>query len=265
MLAQARESMLFSYDSLTMQREIAEVGYDDFTPGVEDTEALRGERDVLDKLAYMVENRTIRGVSVPKKPDYDAPKEQFISSFYGMLGIPIDPAVELDGSAKSVILGPQAAGFHGVRDYIIEMSENGAAVVCTKGFEELTGYHSADGVPVIDRRASGKLDALHTDADNWNIVDMPEDELNALRDYLMKPLGLTLRGPSRVGLTLYDDDMEVVQNFNDFEVEITLDLFGRSRKARRIELTLPENSGATMKREGSVYTLRIPARTYVVL
>lgn len=264
-LAQARESMLFCYGSLNVQKEIEEVGIDGYTPGVANTEALRGERDGLDRLAYMIENKTVVGVSVPKKPDDDAKKERYISSIYGLLGIPVNPAVVLEDQATSVILGPQAAGYRGVRDYLLRMTEKGVPVVCTKGFESMTGYRSAADVPVIDTSLQGKLPVGGDEADNWNLMQMPEAELSALRDYLTRPLGLTLRAPTRVALNLYDDDLEVLQNFNDFDVQVELDLFGRNRKTRAVKLVLSEGRRVSLAREATRYRITLPARTLAVL
>ena len=93
-LGGAKESMLFCYRALSEEQ-----------PGMEDTEALRAERPGLLKLAYLTETKKIVGVSVPKKPDVDAEEERYLSSFYGMLGIPVCPEVDLDAGAPSAILG----------------------------------------------------------------------------------------------------------------------------------------------------------------
>ena len=213
----------------------------------------------------MIENKTVVGVSVPKKPDDDAKKERYISSIYGLLGIPVNPAVVLEDQATSVILGPQAAGYRGVRDYLLRMTEKGVPVVCTKGFESMTGYRSAADVPVIDTSLQGKLPVGDDEADNWNLMQMPEAELCALRDYLTRPLGLTLRAPTRVALNLYDDDLEVLQNFNDFDVQVELDLFGRNRKTRAVKLVLSEGRRVSLAREATRYRITLPARTLAVL
>lgn len=258
-LAQAKESMLFCYENLNRQVEIEERGYGHYTPGIEDTEALRNELPLLHQLAYLTETKTLTGVAVPKKPDYDPPKEQYLSPFYGMLGIPVNPEIELDDTAPSVILGTQAVGFPGIRDYLLAEKAKGTPVIVTKGFAEMVGYEPEEGEYIVDVEAGGK------EYDRWNLVDMPAEELQSFRDTLTKPLGLTLEAPSRVGLNLYDDDMEVLQNFNDFDVEVKLDLFGRNPKTRNVVLTLPEEAAVEMKKEGSCYTIKLPARAYAVL
>ncbi len=267
-LAQAKESMLFCYGSLIVENGDPEKYDEGYTPGISNTEALRKERPALEKLAYLIETKKIVGVSVPKMPHYDAKKERFLSSFYGMIGIPVNPDVELDPCAPSVILGSQAVGYPGIRDYYLKRKSEGKATAFTQGFCEQLGCF--DEPCVIDIAKYGREETLQlsegaTPADNWNIIRMPEGELNKLRDTLTKPLGLTFRAPVKVALNLYDDDMEVIQNFNDEPIEVTLDLFGRNAKARQILLTLSEDQQAELLRCGSIYTVKIPARTYVVL
>ena len=241
-LGGAKESMLFCYRALSEEQ-----------PGMEDTEALRKERPGLLKLAYLTENKRIVGVSVPKKPDVDAEEERYLSSFYGMLGIPVCPEVSLDENAPSAILGAQALGFAGIRDYALDLQERGVPTAYSAAFLRKTGLAAA-GAPVID-----------PGADNWTLMDMEKGALDALRDALTAPLGLRFRAPTRVALNLYDQDMEVIQNFLDEPVEVELDLFGRDPKARKIALVLSEGRKVDLAREGSLYRLTIPPRTLVVL
>ena len=150
--------MLFCYRALSEEQ-----------PGMEDTEALRAERPGLLKLAYLTETKQIVGVSVPKKPDVDAEEERHLSSFYGMLGIPVCPEVDLDAGAPSAILGAQALGFAGIRDYALDMREKGVPLAFSEAFLRKTGLSAGPDDPVI---APG--------ADNWSLMDMDAEALNAL-------------------------------------------------------------------------------------
>ncbi len=244
-LGHAKESMLFCAADLMYSER----------GGVEENEAWLKEREGLLKLAYLTENKEIVGISVPKQPHVDAPTEKYLSSCYGMLGLPIAPDVALDPEAKAVILGDQANFYPGVRDYVIEMREKGAAIAYTDAFLARQALENEPGIPAFSMKG-----------DKWNIIrNMSEEDRNTLRDYLMKPLGVTLRGPASVALNLYDDDMEVLQNFNDFDVEVKLDLFGRNRKVRKLIHVLSEGNKVEVTREGSVYTVKLPARTLAVL
>lgn len=242
-LGGAKESMLFCFRALEEEH-----------PGMEDTQALRKERPGLDKLSYLIDGKGIVGVSIPKAPDVDAEQERYLSSFYGMLGIPVRPQARLDANADSVLLGTQALGFAGIRDYVISMKEKGTALAYSAGFLAYTGLEPCDDIAAID-----------PGDDNWSLMDMPYEQLNALRDHLLTPLGLQLRAPTRTAINLYDQDMEVLQNFNDFDVEIDLDLYGRDGKARRVALTLSDDKKVRLERNGTRYHIHLPARTLAVL
>jgi hypothetical protein len=189
-LGGARESMLFCYHGLT-----------DNDLGISDNAAFRAEREGLHKLAYLISNKKPRGVMAPKMMDYDPPVEQLIYGYIGMMGIPAVADIRLDETADAAILGPQAAKFPNVRRFAMDFHRKGKALVFTKGFVDLTGL-SLPGVPVLDSRG-----------DHWNLMDIPN--LEEVRNYLLAPLGVKFTAPSRVALNLYDDDMEVIQNFNN--------------------------------------------------
>lgn len=261
-LGKSGETMLYSYDTLKENVGNPEVLDANYYPGADDTEAFRKARNSLDRLADLIENKKIKGVSVPKQPHHDAVNERFLSSYYGLIGIPVSPDTELAADAPSVILGTQAENYPCIREYIAKRTEDGKPTVITKGLEEalgITGKHVID----ISENYSGKEDFDPTDC--WNITRIPEDIMDPVRDYLTKPLGLVFRSPARVTLNLYDDDMEVIGNLNNEEVTVTLDLSGRDPRERNIILTLTEDKTPALSYDGKKYTLTIPARTYVVL
>ncbi|GHU87921.1 hypothetical protein FACS189476_04130 [Spirochaetia bacterium] len=94
-------------------------------------------------------------------------------------------------------------------------------------------------------------------------MDIPN--LEEVRNYLLAPFGVTFTARSRVALNFYDDDMEVIQNFNDETVDVKIDLYGRNKKARTVKLILSEGKQVSCKRIGTKYEISIPARTLVVL
>ena len=55
------------------------------------------------------------------------------------------------------------------------------------------------------------------------LLDLPQGDLDALRQWLLKPLGLTFKAPNRVALYLFADGSWVVENFNDRAVTVELD------------------------------------------
>ncbi|MCL2775689.1 MAG: hypothetical protein FWD71_20435 [Oscillospiraceae bacterium] len=242
-LSGVKESMLFCYGSLYKGDE-----------GVNNTAAIRRETAGLHKLAYLVAGKKINGVSVPKVPGCDTEKEKYLSSFYGMLGIPVAPDIHLDPDAKSAILGYQAVGFPDAPMYAKDALKSGKAICFSEGFLEYMALDVPKNALVI--RPGG---------DNWNLTEMPQPELDALRNALLKHFDISFTAPSKVALNLYDDDLEIIQNFNDFAVEVTIDLKGRNPKSRNISLVLSEGNEIRMSRSETKYTINIPPRTLTAL
>ena len=266
----ADESMLFCYDALIREGE-----------GARDIAALRDELPGLHKLAYLLSGKRPQGVSVPKAPGYDVPKEKFLTSFYGMLGIPVIPDADLDPEAKAVILGSQATAFPNAFIYAKDALRAGKPICFSEGFLEYFALYTLNN-SVSDgntqRRAAPGSAAqcgaaqsgsaplvVRPGDDNWSLMDMPRGELDALRNALLEPYGVRFSAPSRVSLNLFDDDMEIIDNFNDAAVEVVIDLKGRNPKVRKIDLTLSEGNETSLSRNGSTYTIFIAPRTTVVL
>ncbi|MCL2773412.1 MAG: hypothetical protein FWD71_08685 [Oscillospiraceae bacterium] len=244
-LGGARESMLFCYKQLHESKE-----------GIIDVATFRTERESLHRLAYLIENKKMTGVSVPKKPNADAETEKYIAGMYGMLGIPVVPDIELDKNAQAVIFGAQAVKYPNVRVYAKDMLAAGKSAAFTEGFLAYTNFEiPADSNAVV----------FKPDGDIWNLTKIPQNELDSLRNYLLTPFGLKFYAPSRVGLSLFDDDMEVIQNFNDNPVDITVSIDGRNGKSRKIVLTLSDGKEAQIKRVRKEYILTVPSRTLIVL
>ena len=258
-LGGARESMLFCYRLLHEEEQ-----------GMNDIAALRPEMKGLHELAYLISGKTPVGVSVPKKPNDDTQVDRYINGIYGMLGIPAVADVELDFNAKAAILGVQAKAYPDVRTYARVMADAGASVAFTQSFLDYSGIKAPPGTVVFN-----------PGDDIWNLCSLEQRALDALRNKLLTPYGLAFWAPARVALNLFDDDMEVIQNFNDEPVDVTLAIFdpldmedrcacgrcagNRNGKARKIALTLSDDKTVDMAREGRTYKLTIPARTLVVL
>jgi hypothetical protein len=242
-LGGARESMLFCYRLLHGEQQ-----------GMDDIAALRPEIKGLHKLAYLISGKKAIGVSVPKKPNSDTATDRYINGMYGMLGIPAIADIVLDGCAKSAILGVQAKAYPDVRMYAKKMIDAGKPVAFTKSFLDFTNFE-----------APGDAVVFNPDGDIWNLCAVGQDELDALRNKLLASYGAEFFAPSRVALNLYDDDMEVIQNFNDGPVAVTIRLPGRNARARKIALVLSEGRDVKMERSGTSYALIIPPRTLAVL
>lgn len=114
---------------------------------MEDTEALRAERPGLLKLAYLTETKQIVGVSVPKKPDVDAEEERYLSSFYGMLGIPCAPRSTWTRARPAPSSARRPWGFAGIRDYALDMREKGVPLAFSEAFLRKTGLCAGRTTP----------------------------------------------------------------------------------------------------------------------
>jgi hypothetical protein len=69
-----------------------------------------------------------------------------------------------------------------------------------------------------------------------------------------------------VAINLFDDDMEIIQNFNDFAVDIKIKINGRDKKTRKIILALSaDKNEISMNRDGREYNLTVPPRALIVL
>jgi hypothetical protein len=246
-LGGARESLLFCYKQLHESKD-----------GIKNIASLRSELDNLHKLAYLIGDKPPVGVSVPKQPNADAETERYIAGMYPMIGIPVVADINLDSEAQSVILGTQAAKYKSVRLYAQQMINAGKPVGFTEGFLAYTNYKAPDDAIIF--KPGGDI---------WNLTKIPQDELDFMRNRLLAPFGLELYAPSRVALNLFDDDMEIIQNFNDHAVDISMLITGRKRKTRKIALRLyadkSDKTEIKINRDGRKYSLTVPPRTLIVL
>jgi hypothetical protein len=249
-LGGARESLLFCYKQLHESKD-----------GIRNIEALRPELEDLHKLAYLIEGKKPIGISVPKQPNADAETERYIAGMYPMVGIPAVADIKLDSDAQAVILGMQAAKYSNVRVYAKKMIAENKPVAFTEGFLAYTNYNAPDNAVIF-----------RPGADIWNLTKIPQDELDSMRNSLLAPFGLEFYAPSRVALNLFDDDMEVIQNFNDCAVDVTIKIngeYGRDKKTRKIALRLSagkaDKSEVKISRESRKYNITVPPRTLIVL
>ena len=242
-LGGAKESMLFCYRALSEEQ-----------PGMEDTEALRAERPGLLKLAYLTETKKIVGVSVPKKPDVDAEEERYLSSFYGMLGIPVCPEVDLDAGAPSAILGAQALGFAGIRDYALGHARKGRAAGLLRGLPAQDRPLCRAGRP-RHRSRRGQLEPDGHGRRGAQRAARPPDGSAGAAVPRAHARGAQPLRPGHGGRA----------ELPGRAVQVELDLFGRDPKARKVALVLSEGREVGLVREGSRYALTIPPRTLVVL
>jgi hypothetical protein len=263
-LADAKEMMLFHYGGLI--RETNEFGNRKGT-GIADIEALKAELPELFKLAELIDNKPIRGILAPK-PANSAPHSQydstqvfsgddadaFIYSFVGMLGLPLVPREQIDMNAEAAFFPIQSLKDPEFHSKLNKFLSDGKPVLVTDGLA-----HQIEN--------SGQYENLHVlnvNVDPINLLEFNREELNVIREKMMKPLGIKFDAPAMVSLYLMGDDLVVIENFRDEPVAVTFETeFSMNPK---MELILPAT--ALVQKEFSDTQLsfsEIPARTLVAI
>ena len=201
-LGGARESMLFCYGGLQS------------ATGPADVEALRAEIPDLLAVAQEVQARTAVGVAAYKPANSHPEAEARVFDFVGMLGVPLAPCHEFPTNAPAAFFS-----IHALKD--------------AEFVEKLRAY-LAHGRPVLltdglAARLEGKLElpsgqtrALAVRGDPKRLLELPQAELDSLRLDLLRPFGVALEAPARVGLYLFEDGSWVVENFRDEPVQARL-------------------------------------------
>ena len=263
-LADAKEMMLFSYGGLT--RETNEYGNRTGT-GIADIEALKTELPGLFELAELIDNKPLKGILAPKPAnsiphlndslmmnyDYRA-ADAFIFSFVGMIGLPLVPVEKIDMNAESAFFSA-----HILKDP--EFSQ------------KLETFLSADKpVLVTDLLANTienpeehkNLHILNVNKDPMNLLKMSREELNEIRNKMLKPFGMQFDAPSMVALYLMGDDLVVIESFRDEPVEVTLKADFPLDPG--LKLVLPENAIIHAElNEGGLFISEIPPRSLVAI
>ncbi|HEX2951148.1 MAG TPA: hypothetical protein VHV83_16515, partial [Armatimonadota bacterium] len=292
----AEESLLHCYDYLaTKTPGLAIHGKDrEIQYGLADAEAFRHECDSLQWLAETLATMTPYGVAVPKQPNADPTTELFLPSFVGMLGIPAIAAASL-ADRGSAFLGAQAATFPKVISFIeTALTDNRPLVVTAHLLAALENGHqlpenafwqklSAVGRTAADgghTAADGGHTASLTDVtpgiavlscpeDLWQLMELDQGELDRFRNALLKPFGIEFFAPARVSLHLFaseDRHGEIVENFTDTPVTVTLRFATQNSRQRRCKLAVPTRESATLvNNDDSTYSLYLAPRSMALL
>lgn len=264
-LGGARESLLHCYDYLATDNPGLVIHGNDLAieHGVADAEAFRRELPLLRAMADLLSGMDRYGVLVPKAPNVDIKSEAYLPSFVGMLGIPAVPSASLK-KVPAAFLGVQAGAFPGIADYLRSCVETGVPVVVTDGLLAL--LMEKDGAPGC---GPAGVTVLRCPPDLWELVGLPPVEVDALRNRLLKPLGLELSAPARVSLHLFGSSRlrcEALENFSDAEADVRLRYFGQNRGVRTVRLTLPGPERIALRCIGpDTYEATLPPRSLLLL
>ena len=124
--------------------------------------------------------------------------------------------------------------------------------------------------PALAAEAGQELAPLDVPGDLWQLMAMPRDALDALRNRLLAPFGLAVSAPSRVSLHLFRRGARrliAVENFNGEPVQVRLTpLAGQPPFPERAALALPVASSVGVQREAAgAITIGLAARALAVL
>ncbi len=243
-LAGAREMLLFCYGSLLRDTGPANV------------EKLREEIPELFKLAGLVRNKPIRGIHAPKPPNSDAYNEQYVFDFVGMLGLPLVPAAEIRPDAKAAFFSVHALKDSEFAAKLKKMLAAGKPVLITDGLaERLDGVNLADGNLII----------LKVKGSPRSLLELTREQINPIRNKLLRPLGIKFDAPNKVALYLIGEDCLIVENFNDEPIDVNV-TFTRPVRTRKT-LVLPNEGDVNIStgRGGRLNLSKITPRTLVVV
>ena len=201
-LAGARESLLFCYGSLLRDT------------GPRNIETLRANIPELFQVAAQVARRKPVGIAAYKPPSSHPDGEARVFDFVGMLGLPLVPCHEFPADAKAAFFSVHALKDPELQAKLARFIAAGKPVLLTDGLaDRLAGTIDFKAPNVQVLRVKGNPKAL---------LELPQPELDQLRQSLLRPFACTFRAPSWVGLYLFDDGAWVVENFNDRAVAVEL-------------------------------------------
>lgn len=252
-LGNEREIMLFHYGSL-----LTETNEYDGKPGtpIADVAAFRKELPGLFELARIVKDKPISGIHIPKLPNSDPLDEQYIFSFLGMLGLPLVPDDQINTKASSAIFTVHVLREPGFSGKLQGMLKAGKPVVITDGLAERLSNQAL----LSDKN----LTILKVGKDPKKLLKLSQEELKPLRDKLLAPMGIKFDAPNKISLYLLDNKYVVIENFNDSNVEITLELPGMTEV--RKTLMLPEEGNMTLTNNRNSISIKdLSPRALVVL
>lgn len=202
-LAGARESLLFCYGSLLEKTGPANV------------RAFRASVPELFEVAEEVVRRKVIGVAAYKPPNSHPEDEPRVFDFVGMLGLPLVPCHEFPEGARAAFFSIHALKDGDLPKRLSKLIARGVPVLITDGLAE----RLEQGIPLD----APNVQILRVNGDPKSLLELPQKELDAIRQPLLEPFGCTFNAPSRIGLYLFDDGSWVVENFHDQPETVQVD------------------------------------------
>jgi hypothetical protein len=201
-LAGARESLLFCYGGLQG------------STGPKNVAALRTQLPELFRTAAEVRRRTAVGIAAYKPPHSPAGAEKRVFDFVGMLGLPLVPTHEFPTNAPAAFFSVHALADGGFAAKFGAYVDGGRPVLITDGL--------AAALPENAWKGRRNVHVLAVKGNPKAMLGWTPEALAEVRGPMLAPWGLALRGPNRVALCLFSDGSQVLQNFNDTDVEVAV-------------------------------------------
>ena len=140
-------------------------------------------------------------------------------------------------------------------------------------WEVISGMDNGLGWPLLHRGEYGEADLyLLTIPENFDdLYSLPPEVLNRIREVICEPLGLRMRGTSRVALFLYDNNTFVIESFNDERVDMEVvmqerkeSVYDLSANEYMTEQVIPERRffGRIFSPEMYSYTITLPPHSF---
>ncbi|HAM09421.1 MAG: hypothetical protein A2X05_13770 [Bacteroidetes bacterium GWE2_41_25] len=251
-LGNGKEIMLFHYGSLLTETNKYD-GYDG-TP-IKNVDKLKKEIPLLFDLARLIKDKPLKGIYLPKLPNSEPIKENYIFSYFGMLGLPLVPGHELTSNHASVIYTTHALKDPSFSGKLAGVLNSGKQVLIT---EELA-KRLTDQTLLENKN----LMVFKTGDDPKKLLKLTQAELKPIRDKLLAPLGMKFDAPNKVSLYLLGDNTIIIENFNDEKVDVWLELPAVSSVQAR--LTIPSDGKAVLSRNKNTVSIKdLSPRTLVL-
>lgn len=257
-LADPGELVLFSFGLL---RE----GIPDRCPyGPGNLTALMKEMPRHFELARLIHGRRPLGLLGWKPPNSMPGPDRTLHPLLGMAGFPLTAAHRFDPDAPGFVFGYHVLHDPNWWDAVECAMDSGRPIVATPAFvEAIAPMAEGNRLDMARLREQAILQPEIRDHTRWTAMEqMPEQELNRLRDRALAGLALRFHAPHGMSLHPYEGGVVVIENFRDDSADCRLSLEGWSGAEPAVRI--PDGARFEL-RSGREMHVRMPARSLLAL
>jgi hypothetical protein len=201
-LAGARESLLFCYGGLLRDT------------GPKNVATLRANVPELLAVARQVRRHKAIGIAAYKPANSHPGNEPRVFDFVGMLGLPLAPCHQFPADARAAFFSVHALKDADFPAKLAAFVKRGKPVLLTDGLAQKLGGRVNLQAPNVR--------VLAVKADPKSLLQLSPQELDELREPLLRPWKTSFKAPNKVALYLFDRASWVIENFNDQPVQVVL-------------------------------------------